>query len=274
MYSINGVALDNEIFGWSLLRRSQPLLGVTKELSSVSVPGRHGVLRGVPAYKGAPTVTLVIRTLGASLEALYATFEANGGTGLFSITADTDRSAVFELMSIDPQGINAEDELVNVSVTLRFPTSDWRATARTAVAPASVSTPVQDFTAFANIGSDITDGDIFVGGNFGNFQLIDAGSGSWVKTAITWPHVASTGLLYVGATGQAFRAATSSPWVPVTDMTNYVEVSGGGGFRISPTWTTDPSDRIAQLELTTTSQSGVTFGVRGFNAYALRNGDL
>jgi hypothetical protein len=274
MYSVNSVPLDNPTFGWSLLRRTQILTGVVKNLSSVSIPGRHGVLQGVPAFKDAPTSTLVIRTPGESLEALYALFEVNGGVGLLALTEDSTRAAVFELSSIDSQGINAEDELVNVSVTLRFPTADWRDTSLTTTSSASVTDPVQEFDLFAGISSDITDADIFVGGNFGNFELEDAGSGSWLKTIQTWPHVSNTGLLYVGATGQAFRATTAAPWTPTADMSGYVDVSGGGGFRITPTWASDPSDRIATLELTTTNQSGVTFRVRAYNAYAMRNGEV
>lgn len=274
MYSVNNVPLDNEDFGWSLLRRTQILTGVTKNLSSVAVPGRHGALPGVPAFKGVPSSTLIIRTPGVNLEALYALFEYNGGMGILQVEDDPTRAAVFELASIDSQGINAADELVNVSVTIRFPTADWRDTAATITAAASMPAPITTFDVLAGIGADITDADIFIGGNFGNFELKDVGSGSWLKSIATWPNVSSTGLLYVGATGQAFRATTAAPWTPTADMSSYVDVSGGGGFRIAPTWSTDPSARIAKLELTTTNQSGVTFRIRAKNAYSLRNGEV
>lgn len=274
MYSINNIPLDNDAFGWSLLRRTQLLTPVSKALSSIDIPGRNGVLHGVPSFKSAPTATLVIRTPGESLESLYTVFEKNGGMGTLRLTDDDSRSVVFELMSIDPQGINHGDELVNVSVTIRFSTADWRATERTITAPATLPSPVSTFDILPGIGSDITDADIFIGGGFGNMELRDVNSGSWIKTTATWPTVANTGLLYVGATGQVYRANTAAPWTPTADMSQYVAVSGGGGFRISPTWVTDPSDRIAKLELTTTNQSGVTFRVRAFNAYALRNGGI
>jgi hypothetical protein len=274
MYSINGQPLDNPTFGWTLLRRTQLLTGVTKNLSTVTVPGRNGAIQGIPAFKGVPSATLVIRTPDTGLEALYAVFEKNGGRGLMNLTEDTSRVAEFELASIDPQGINAEDELINVTVTIRFPTADWRDTAQTITAPATPGSPVSTFNVLAGIGSDIADGDIFIGGGFGNMELRDIGSGSWIKTVITWPTIAGTGLLYVGSTGQAYRANTATPWTPTADMSQYVTVSGGGGFRVTPTWTTNPSDRIAKVELTTTSQSGVTFRVRAFNAYALRNGGI
>lgn len=274
MYSVNDVPLDNDTYGWSLMRRTQILTPVSKNLSSVSVPGRHGVLQGIPAFKGAPTATLVVRTPGTGLDALYAVFEKNGGRGLLRLTDDSSRVTVFELSSIEPQGLNYGDTLIDVSITLRFPTADWRDTVQTITASVTPPSPVSTFDIFAGISSDIADGDIFIGGNFGNMELYDVGSGSWVKTALTWPYVASTGLLYVGATGQAYRATTAAPWTPTADMSQYVTVAGGGGFRITPTWSTNPSDRVAKVELTTTNQSGVTFRARAFNAYALRNGGI
>lgn len=274
MYSVNTVPLDNEQFGWHLLRRTQLLTGINKALVSVDVPGRHGVLRGIPAYKGAPSATLVIRTPGETLEDLYALFEKNGGSGFLSLTEDDSRVAVFELASIDAQGINAEDELVNVSVTVRFPTADWRATTLTDTGALSLSSPVTTHSVFPGISADITDAGIFLGGPFGNFELRDAGSGSWIKTASTPPIDAGYGLLYVGATGQAYLATQAAPWTPLADMSQYLTVSGGGGFRIAPTWDVDPSDRIAKLVLTVTNTSGVVFRARAFNAYALRNGGI
>lgn len=274
MYSINGFPLDNPSFGWKLLRRSQILTGVTKKLHTVTIPGRNGTLKGIAAYKGEVFGTFVIRTVDTGLEPLYALFEKDGGMGVLMQTDDSSRYTIFELSSIDAEGINGSDKLINVTITVRFPTADWRATDPTITAPVTPSSPVSTFEILPDIGSDITDMDIFIGGGFGNMELLDTGSGSWIKTTSTWPFVSDTGLLYVGATGQAFRATTAAPWTPTADMSQYVATSGGGGFRISPTWTTSPSDRIAQVELTTTSQSGVTFRVRAYNAFALRNGDI
>lgn len=270
MYSVNGIPLDNSDFGWRMLRRSNPLNGVQKELVSVSVPGRNGVLQGIPAFKAAPTITLVIRARGEKLQALYALFEKNGGLGRFELTDDSTRYAIFELASIEAQGINAFDELVDVSVTLRFPTADWRSSDVVTMGPFSPATPVAEYNVFTATTSDITDADIFIAGNFGNFELLDGGSGSWLKTVKTWPHEAGTGLLYVSATGQAFRANTATPWNPTSDMSDYVDVSGGGGFRLTPTWEDDPEESGVDLTLTTTNQSGVTFTVRAREAYSLR----
>lgn len=275
MYAINEVPLDNADFGWRLLRRSQLITDVVKNLSNVTIPGRHGVLGGVPSFSGSPTATLVVRGPGQSVEALYALFMQAGGTGVLTLEDDTSRAAAFELASISTNGITAFDELVDTTVTIRFPSADWRATAVTEFGLATVTDVVQEFQTLVGIGMDITDMDIFIGGDFGNFQLEDMPTGAWLKTVQTWPYVASTGLLYVGATGQAFRANTSAPWTPTADMSDYVDVSGGGGFRITPAIIgNDPSDRLARVELTVTATSGVTFGIRAYNAYAIRNGEI
>lgn len=273
MYSANGIALDDRTKNWRMLRGTQLITQVNKRLSSVTVPGRHGVVPGIQALKNAPTATIQIRCPGESVHLLYTIFEKNGGQGLLTLTDDTSRAAVFEVTSLDTQGITAFDELVTFTATVRFPTADWRETALSTMASTSVTDPVQEFQYFEGMTADIADMDIFVGGDFGNFELQDTVSGSWIHTAQTWPHVADTGLLYVGSTGQAFRAATASPWTPTADMSDYIDVSGGG-FRITPDWDTDPSDTIGTLELTTTSQSGVTFRVRGYNAFTLRNGEV
>lgn len=274
MYTVNEIALDNPTFGWTLMRGTQLLNIITKELSSVGIPGRRGVLHGIPSYNGAPVATVVVRTGKAGLEPLYSLFTANGGNGVLRLTADTSRATEFELAAINPQGLIWEDELIDVTISLRFSTAAWRDTAATITSAVTPSGPVEAFTMLPGISADISDADIFVSGNFGNFELQDVGSGSWLKTVLTWPYVASTGLLYVGSTGQAFRATTAAPWTPTADMSSYVDVSGGGGFRITPTWSSDPSDRLASLELTTTNQSGVTYRVRATNAYELRNGAI
>lgn len=265
----------NDSYGWRLLRKSQLITDITKNLSSVTVPGRPGVLPGVPSFNGAPTATLVVRGPGENVEALYALFTQNGGNGYLALEDDTTRRAAFELASISSNGLTAYDALVDVTIVIRIPTSDWRASLRTTEIPSAVATVVSTRQVLSGISSDVSDMDIFIGGNFGNFEVKDLPSGSWLKTVKTFPYVAGTGLLYVGATGQAFRATTAAPWTPTADMSDYVDVSGGGGFRITPAILAgNPSDRIARVQLTVTATSGVTFGLRAYNAYSMRNGDI
>lgn len=275
MYIVNGVDLDNPDNGWRLLRRTQIINDLVKRLTNVEIPGRHGILPGIAAFRGVSSATIVIRATGDSVEALYALFAQNGGVGYLALSAAPDRQALFELTSIDTQGIDAMDALTNVTISIRFPTADWRDTDETVINPATVTDPIATIEVFDNIGAEVADADIFIGGNFGNFELTDQGTGSWLKTILSWPYVAGTGLLYVSSSGRAFRSNVSAPWVPLTEMTNYVDQSGGGGFRISPAPVGgDPFTRRASLELVTSSQTSLTFGLRGRNAYLIRNGDV
>jgi hypothetical protein len=246
---------------------------VAKSLTNISVPGRPGVIPGVRADKTAPTVTLVVKTPGANLQTLYTVLNSNNGLGTLALEDDATRAATFELASITPSGRDAYDATVIVSFTLRFPTADWRDVSRTDSGSQNVSTAVQEFEVFDGITSDILDADIFVGGDFGDFEILDVNSGAWLHTTTSWTHTSGTGLLYVGSTGQVYRADASDPWTPTATIGGIVSASGGG-FRISPYWDSDPTDTTGLLELTTTDQSGVTFRVRGYNAYDLRDGSI
>jgi hypothetical protein len=255
------------------MRASQMLTGISKTLNNTSVPGRNGVIGKIPSYRGAPSTTIIVKTPGTALDQLYSLFTQNNGVGFLELTADTSRAALFELQSIDSAGRTAGDESVVVTIVVRFPTADWRAVAETVIAPATVSTSPASTNLLAGITAEISDEDVFIGGNFSTFKLTDVGSGSWLSSRIAWPYVASTGMLYQGSTGRAFRATTAAPWTPTTDMSGYVDLSGGG-FRITPDPATGIDNPSANLSLVTGAQTSLTFGLRAYNAYLLRNGDL
>lgn len=275
MYTVNSLPLDNPTFGWRLMRRTQLITQITKKLTSIDIPSKPGVLSGVPAFRGPSTSVIVVRCAGAVVEPLYTLFTQNGGVGYIQLTDDPSRRALFELASIDSQGLTAFDDLVDVTITIRLPRAQWEDTALTTVGPVSVTTAVQTVEGFQGMTSEISAPDVFIDGDFANFTLTDFGSSSWLKTVKTFPNVAGTGLLYVGSTGQAFRANTTSPWDPTADMTDYIDVSGGGGFRLAPTLeNADPTATLVSLDLVTTAQSGVTIRVRGYKAYHMRNGSI
>lgn len=273
MYSINGIELENPTFGWRFLRRSQALMNVGKELASIAIPGRNGVLAGVPTFKSAPTATFVIHSTGLGVEALYALLERNGGYGTLALTDDSQRNTSFELASITAEGISASDRLVDVSFTLRFPTADWRATSFTIENP-TVSGTVTNADVFSDISSSIADADIFITGTFGKLRLDDIGSGSWLETVTSWVPAGGLGLLYNTSTGRTWTASTADPWTPITELGGYFNTSGSGGFRIAPTWSTDPSVRTGKVKLTLTTATSVTFKIRAKKAFALRDGSI
>jgi hypothetical protein len=220
------------------------------------------------------TAVIVVKTPGVNLSRLYRLFSMNGGIGFLELTSDTSRAILFEVASFDSAGRTAEDETVVVTIAIRFPTADWRDVAQTVIAPSSITDSPHALHLFEGIEAEIYDADVFVGGNFGTFTLTDAGSGAWLSTRVAWPYVSGTGVLYQGSSGRAFRATVAAPWTPGADMSSYIDVSGGGGFRITPDATEGIDDPYANLSLVTGSRTSLTFGLRAANAYLLRDGDV
>ena len=112
--------------------------------------------------------------------------------------------------------------------------------------------------------------DIYLRGVFGEFQLTDS-AGHWLRTTGAWAGSATTGLMFSGSTGQAFLTNNAAPWTPVADRSNMIDVSGGGGFRITPLLdASNPGDRRGRMSLTTLTQTNVELRVRVKNAYAIQ----
>lgn len=271
MYSINGVALDNEDFGWSVLRRSQPLTSVSSRGTDVRVPGRRGAL-SVPSDLEPPTTTFVVRTPGENLETLYAlVLQPNG---VLSLTDDATRYAAYDQPSLSPEGINARDALVNVSITLRLFEAAWNDSSVTTGSSISITASPQTITLLPGISADVYDLDFFISGPFSTFTLTDS-SGAWLGTAKTWAGTGTDGLFYSGSLGRAFSSTTADPFNPGADVSDYLDTSGGKGFRITPYCVGgDPSNREGHLTLVTGGHSSVKARFRTRGAYALRNGDV
>jgi hypothetical protein len=158
----------------------------------------------------------------------------------------------------------------DVTITLSAYQGVWRDKDKVTVGPVDITTPVQALNVLSGMSAPVYDGEIFLRGVFGDFTLVDTASGSWLKTARAWPGSSSTGLLYIGATQQAFSANESNPWVPVADMSGYIDVSPNGGFRMSPVFVGgDPADRRVELSLTTITQTSTTLRVRAKRAYRM-----
>lgn len=266
IYAVNGVPLHDERRGWRVLRAGTNTQGgVTNVVNRVPIPGR-------PGYAPAPgtfTEQLVIfniRTTRAGLEPLLALL-ASART--LTRTDDAERVARVELASAIPSSSAPLDATHDVTATFNIYDGVWRDVDQVIDGPTSITTPSQSFVMLPGLSAPIWDMDIFIRGVFGEFTLTDSG-GSFLKTIKAWPGSASTGILYIGSTGQAFLANESSPWVPVSDASQYIDVSGNGGFRITPKLVgDDPASRRAELTLTTLTQTSTTLRVRAKRAYRM-----
>ena len=264
MYAINGIPLDENLDGWRLLRSGTAVHGgITKSVSKVATPGRPGY-RPVPSVASEQTVVLRVRTPLDRMEELLSL--ANAAAVLTKVT-DPTREAAVELLSAIPSSTFPMDALQDVTITLSAYEGAWRDVNLTTVGPLDVTTPTQTFTMFDGLSAPVYDADIFIGGVFDEFRLEDSG-GSWLQTSQPWPGSSTTGLLWVGATQQAFVADESNPWVPSADASQYVDASGNGNFRLTPAHVSGaPSDREVSLELTTLEQTDTTFMIRAKRAY-------
>lgn len=266
MYSINGVSLHEGHQGWRILRDGTNTQGgITNSIVKVGSPGR-------PGYVPAPTtyteqiLIFMVRTPRNRLDALLALCaEAHTLTR----TDDDTKEAYVELVSAIPDSDAPFDGVFNVTVTLSVYEGVWRDVEPVVFGAAAISSPTQQFQLFPGLSAPIFDADIFIRGVFGEFRLTDSG-GSVLKTTRAWPGLSTTGLLFVGRTGQAFRANESDPWTPVADASQYVDQSGNGGFRFTPRLVSgNPAERRAEVSLTTLSQTSTTLRVRGKRAYRM-----
>jgi hypothetical protein len=265
-YSINGIALHDQTRGWKILRDGTNTQGgITNSLSKTASPGR-------PGYTPAPTtfteqaVIFVVRTTRAGLEPLLALCAAAIS---LSRTDDPTKMAYVQLASALPSSDAPLDAMHDVTITLIAYEGVWRDMSMVTVGPVGITSPVQVFDMLSDLSGPIYDHQVFIRGVFGQFTLTDSG-GSWLKTTRAWSGSSSTGLLYLGSTQQAFLANESSPWTPVSDASQYVDVSGNGGFALTPQMVSgNPSVRRVELSLTTLSQTSTTLRVRAKRTYRM-----
>lgn len=266
-YSINGTPLQNDTYKWRILRDgTQTIAGITKNLSKVPVPGR-------PGYNPAPStyteqlVVLVIRTPRTNLEALLNLCDA--ATSL-TRTDDATKEMYVELASATVNGDAPFDAMFDVTITLSGYQGVYRDVSPTTIGPTTIASPTVTLDVFAGMSAPIFEADIFMRGQFGQFVITDAG-GSVLKTVSAPPGQLSTnGILWLGASQQAFVALESSPFTPVSDASAYVDQSANGGFRITPVMVSgNPANRKGTLTITTLTQTSTTIRVRGKAAYRM-----
>jgi hypothetical protein len=272
-YSINGIALHDSTRGWRILRAgTQTQGGITKQLTKVSTPGRPGYTPG-PSTFTEQAIIFVVQTTRSGLEALLNLADMARTLSL-TTPEGVEKEAKVELASAIPGGEYVMDSKFEVTITLIAFEGVWRDKNYDATLDGSVSTPitsaVQVMYPMPGIGAPVYDAQIFIGGIFGQMNLIDIQSGSWLKTTRAWPGNAGNGLLWNGASNQAFISNVASPWVAVADASQYVDTSGNGGFRIEPTPVSgNPAVRLATLQLATLTQTSTTFRIRAKRAYRM-----
>lgn len=272
-YSINGIPLHDATRGWRILRDGTSTQGgITKNLGKVASPGRPGYTP-TPNTFTEQMMVFVIRCTRAGLENLL-NLAAAAKTLTLTTAEGVAKVANVELASALPSSDAAMDSMFDVTITLIAYEGVWRDAAYSSpdadgTTEVGLTTPVQVVPLLVGLGGPVFDAAIFIRGVFGQFQIVDAG-GSFLKTTRAWPGSSSTGLLWFGATQQAFLANNSDPFTPVSDRSQYVDVSGNGGFRLTPVLVGgDPANRRAELTITTLTQTSTSLRLKAKRAYRM-----
>lgn len=231
MYSINGVALDNNSLGWSVQVGSQPFPDVRSTLAAVGVPGRDGVLTDPAATLDATVRTLVVRTPVSNMDALVSLVRV-GGT--ITRTGEASRSAAFEFVSASPRTYWAAVPYADVTIALRVSGAFWRATSpSTFTASLATGTATLDvFTSDGGLSAPVQDVVVRVRGYLDSVLVTDSG-GSWFN----YPEevfAAPEFFRFEAETGRAF-VTSSDTWTGGTEVSGQVDFGGPRGvFEVTP----------------------------------------
>lgn len=266
-WSINGIALHDQTRGWKIMRDgTNGQVGVTKGLNKTANPGRPGYTPAPSTWTEGVVILQLRITHRTQLEPLLALCRA---AATLTRSDDATKEMYVELASAIPSSDAPFDDAQDVTITLSAWQGVWRDVTTVVSGPTSITTPTQVVDMLSDISADVFDPDVFVRGVFGQFTLVDSG-GSFLKTRRAWSGSSSTGLLYIGSTQQAFLAAESDPWTPISDASQYIDTSPNGGFRLTPKMASgNPASRQVELTLTTLTQTSTTLRVRAKRSYGM-----
>lgn len=261
MYSVDGIALHNPGMGWKFRGPSRPLSDLTVQRTSLRVPGMPGVVANVDsvlASLDAPAPTLVIRTPKREYETLLALL---GESTLLSRADLPGREAPYELLSTSHEGFGNADAIIDVSATIRLPGVFWR--------DVDTTTHLQAIDAASKavdawwMNGLVTDAVIRVKGPIGGLYV--RSGPAWLRYTPAVP--AGSFLRYECGSGRAW-VTTTDTWSDGAEVSGTVSADGPGGkFAVFPA-RVSPTDRVARLQVDTTSRAaGAVIEVRGKGAY-------
>lgn len=258
MVLVNGVALDNPTFDWTLMRASRVLPVVARERPAVRIAGRDGILSGLPATSREVTLRLVVETPPANRETLVSLFRDAG------VLSDAGREAVYEVAGVAQHELETQAPRVEVAVDVTVPGACWRAAAdvtfTVALSAASVT-----LSAFPGISAPVADGLVRLTPAAAGVQVTDT-SGAWVRLPDA---AAGQWVRFEMDSGKCFRTTTDT-WSGGVDISGLVDFGGPRGvFELTPRWVADPSVRDARVTVSSASRSGASVQVRGKAAFAM-----
>lgn len=236
--TLGGVALDDPAGRWTLNSDSRVRMPPPVVVNDVALPGRHGVLPGLPVAGPGGSV-LAFDLVASGYDQLLANHHAllafcGPRPGLRTLV-DGDYRALVQYVSATELEVVAGDTNARVAVTFSIPSGFWQDAATTTVdlgGTDGTKTPA----ALQGGTAPIVD-PVFVveGGGAGtDITITDTLTGTWVR----WNGDAPDGqsVRFNPHTATAKLASNSDPWSGDSDTANvqgYLTI-GPGQFQLSP----------------------------------------
>lgn len=261
MYSIDGVALDNDTFGWILRAPTRPLSEISRRVFSQETPGRDGV-ETIPADVDAVPLKFVVQTTRANLATLVSLFFYGS---VLSMTADSTKAVDFEYLSMSPVGYGPADQTVDAEFMIRLNRAFWRDASESTTDAVSLSSATVVTTFWSGMSAPVQDAIVRVKGANTTLRVEDS-SGAWFTYGEALG--GTEYLRFESETGRAYLT-TSDVWTGGTEVSGDIDFGGPRGrFEILPKLATgDPSSRSAELTITTATRTSSSIQVRGKAAH-------
>lgn len=264
MYTINGVALDDQRFGWIFRRGSQPFITLSTSVTEVPVVGKRGLTQ-FPTGVTAGLWSCVVNTPSAHRETLNALF-TQPTLELASVAAPS-RVAAVQFMASEVDTIYNADRSVDMRYTLAMLDAAWRDKAQDTSAAVALAASVNVTGLLPGGSAPVQDAIVRVKGAATGLQVTDQASGSWFTYAGSIP--AGSYLRFEASTGRAFVTSTNT-WSGGTEVSGAVDFGGRNGlFELTPIGTlAAPQTRSAALTVTTaTRDASAAIEVRTRRSY-------
>jgi hypothetical protein len=259
---VNGIDLTNPTYGWTISENTAPIAALTRSLTGVTLPGRNGVVMGIPTYYEAPTIPIAVFTPRENAGVLIALFTQYGSQASTLVdTRDPTRAIDFELASTTTNRVDAYDNTVELILSIRLSGVFWRDVTATSVScnpigTTNYSNELSMTMPWTNQTAPVGDATVSMTGPFTTCNVHDVvdGSGFIFNSGAS----ANETIVYNMATMTAVDSSTGN------DVSNFLEFIGYR-FQINPRLGT--AGTVAVIAPGATSATTVT--VTGLGAYVV-----
>lgn len=262
-FTVNGIPLDNDTYGWALHDKTVLRMGFQHEMVRSRRAGRDGVAVA-PSTRDPVVLRIVVSAPDSTRQQLLALFSQQRLT----LADGSGRTADARLASVSPDDYHGHLAWGQDAFLVEIPAGCWRSVVATsALTPATALGATA--TLYPGLSAPVQDAVVRFKGPLQDPQVTDP-SGAFV--ALDGTVAAGQFVRFESDTGRAWLTTTDT-WAGGTEVSGLIDFGGPRGvFEITPNFPTaaDPSIRDGRLTLTqATYNTGSGFQVRGAAAYLL-----